>query len=182
MTSMPEPLTINRVTYHGGFSHVAPDEVPVGRLVADEDAITLQEARLPRGYSPVEICRTKVIASIDVTKEPPKSKAREFAFFGLIGAAMAAGEEGPTMILHLQNGEAGYFTVGNQTAASLLGAVTPWMREHGIAFGTLDQEPAQPDTPKLLADELAKLAQLRDSGVLTDDEFVKLKTQLIDDH
>jgi len=33
-----------------------------------------------------------------------------------------------------------------------------------------------------VADELAKLAQLRDSGVLSEEEFLALKSKLIEDH
>jgi hypothetical protein len=33
----------------------------------------------------------------------------------------------------------------------------------------------------MIADELAKLAQLRDSGVLTEEEFATLKTSLIEE-
>ena len=62
-------------------------------------------------------------------------------------------------------------------------AAADQMREHGIALGSPDTEPAQPPTaPKLIADELGKLAQLRDSGVLSQEEFVALKTQLIQGH
>jgi hypothetical protein len=39
-----------------------------------------------------------------------------------------------------------------------------------------------PTGPQLIVDELAKLAQLRDSGILFEEEFVTLKTQLIKDH
>ena len=46
--------------------------------------------------------------------------------------------------------------------------------------GTPDTAAVQPrHGPRLIADELAKLVQLRDSGVLSEDEFVILKTQLI---
>ena len=50
-----------------------------------------------------------------------------------------------------------------------------------IPLGTPEVESAARPTvtPSLIADKLAKLAQLRDSGVLSEDEFVTLKTQLI---
>jgi len=75
--------------------------------------------------------------------------------------------------------------VGKQSVASLLGLLTPWLRGQGIAIGppqTVATDTTAPSAPNLIADELAKLGQLRDTGVLSDEEFVALKTKLIEDH
>lgn len=57
--------------------------------------------------------------------------------------------------------------------------VEEWFRAHP-RFGGNGAEPAASSAPSGgLADELAKLAALRDQGVLTDDEFAAQKAKLL---
>ena len=182
---MPE-LFLRGVTYHGGFSHLGIGESRPGSLVMDDDAVTLHWMQDGKDYRPhIEICRTRAIATIEVTSEQAaKSKLGAAVVFGVLGAVTAKGSmDRASMLVTLRNGETGYFTIQKQSTASLLGALTPWLREHGISLGSPDVEAAQPAlAPKLIADELVKLVQLRDAGVLTEQEFVELKTKLIEDH
>jgi hypothetical protein len=179
------PLQVAGVTYHGGFSHLGIGETRPGSLVMDDDAVTLRWMQNGRDYRPhMEICRTRAIATIEVTSEQAaKSKLGAAVVFGVLGAVTAKGSmDRASMLVTLRNGETGYFTIQKQSTASLLGVLTPWLREHGIALGSPDVESAQPAlAPKLIADELVKLAHLRDSGVLSEEEFAALKGQLIQD-
>jgi hypothetical protein len=129
-----------------------------------------------REYCTTELCRTYAIAAMEVTSEQAaQSKIGAALLFGVLGAVTAKGSaDRATLLVHLKNGDVGYFTVKKQSTASLLGVLTPWLREHGITLGTLVAA-APADTPKLIADELLKLAQLHHSGVLADDEFVTWK-------
>jgi hypothetical protein len=176
--------------YHGGFSHLAEAESRMGRLFLDDETLTLD--RIPNETftqnldSPIDLCRTRFIASVEVMSEQvAKSKVGAALLFGVLGAVTAKGtEDRATMIVTLKSGETGYFTVRDQSVPSLLGLLTPWMRAHGVTLGTVETQPVQSAgaPPSLIADEVAKLAQLRDSGVLSEEEFVTLKTQLIADH
>jgi hypothetical protein len=172
-----QPLHINGATYHGGFSHLALNQTRMGTLVIDDDALTIRWLQGGREYhTPVEICRTRAIASIEVTSE----QAAKYRTGGILSKGA---QDRATMIVNLKRGEGGYFTLDGQSTATVLGIITPWMREYGIVLGSSEIEPSPVATaPMSIADELAKLAQLRDSGVLTDDEFVTLKTQLIQEH
>jgi hypothetical protein len=176
---VPAPLTIAGVTFHGGFSHLGIGETRPGSLVLDDDALTLRYMQNNRDYRPpTEICRTRAIVTIKVTSE----QAARSILSRPLGVLNAASMDRASMMLTLKNSETGYFTVQNQSTASLLGVLNPWLREHRIALGSPDAEPAQPAVaPKMIADELAKLAQLRDSGVLTEEEFATLKTSLIEE-
>ena len=130
------------------------------------------------------MCRTLAIAAMEITSEQAaKSKLGAALFFGVLGAVTAKGsEDRATLIVYLKSGEKGYFTINRQSVASLLGTLEPWMREKGIALGAPDAGPPSAAAPKLIADELAKLAQLRDSGVLSEEEFLALKRNLIETH
>jgi hypothetical protein len=184
MVPMPPPA-IPWATYHGGFSYLDLTEPIRGYLVISEDAFTLERGQSldrMRRYRPRELCRILAIASIEVTSEQAaRSRGGTFLAFGALAAFLSkATEDRATMIVTLKSGDAGFFTVQKHSTASLLALLTPWMRERGIPLGTPEVEPARPTvTASLIADELAKLAQLRDSGVLSEDEFVTLKTQLI---
>lgn len=56
------------------------------------------------------------------------------------------------------------------------------MREKDIGFGAPGEEPTTSTAPNLIADELLKLAQLKEPGVISDQEFTALKGKLIGDH
>ena len=179
------PLIVPGATYFGGFSHLDLNEPRIGRLIMDDNTVTLnrvQNVKATREYRDIELCRTRAIASMEVTSEQAaRSRVGATLIFGVLGLAAKGAMDRATVLVHLRNGDAGYLTINKQSTASLLGVLTPWLREQGIAVGSPEAEPAAPSAtaPKLIADELAKLAQLRDSGVLSDNEFVTLKTQLI---
>lgn len=185
---MPD-LIIKGVTYHGGFSYVPESKwTRIGRLVLGEDAVTMDRVqdKQMRNLPAFELCRTRAISAIEVTSEQvAKSKLGAAALFGVLGAVTAKGsEERATVIVYLKSGEKGYFTISKQSVPSLLGTLEPWMRERGITLGSPEEAPPiqAVAAPKLIADELAKLAQLRDTGVLSEEEFSALKAQLIEDH
>ncbi len=156
-----------------------------GRLVLDDDALTLDQIAhetLTRNFDPpVELCRTRAIASVEVTSEQvARSKVGGAVLLGVLGAvASKAAADRATLLVTLKSGETGYLTVDGQSTASLLGTLSPWLREHGIEVGSSTEAKAAGVS---VADELAKLAQLRDSGVLSEEEFLALKSKLIEDH
>lgn len=178
-------LQIPRVMYLGGFSHVQQSKsVRQGRLVLDDDAVTLdrvQDSQM-RNFPDFELCRTRAIATIEVTSEQAaKSRVGAVLAFGVLGLGAKATMDRATLIVTLESGETGYLAMNKESAASVLGHITPWAREQGIALGAPQAEPIQSVAPNLIADELIKLAQLRDSGVLSEDELA-LKSKLIEDH
>jgi hypothetical protein len=130
--------TIGGVTYHGGFSW-APDATRPGTLVLDDDAVTLTRIvhETFRGnWDPnVEICRTRAIASVLITADHvAKSRVGGAALLGILGAvATKSTQERATIVVTTKSGEVGYLTAMNQSVPSLLGALSPWLRQHGIA-------------------------------------------------
>ena len=178
---------INGVTYHGGFSFIPESKwIRIGRLILGDDAVTMDriQDKQMRNLPAIEVCRTRAIAAIEITSEQvAKSKLGAALVFGVLGGVTAKGsQDRATVIVYLKSGEKGYFTISGQSVASLLGTLEPWMRERGITLGSPEEGPVPAAAPKLIADELAKLAQLRDTGVLSEEEFSDLKSKLIKDH
>lgn len=54
-----------------------------------------------------------------------------------------------------------------------------WKEEIGLTTSSSEQTSTE-QSPRLIADELMKLADLRDKGILSPEEFSKQKTQLLD--
>lgn len=179
--AMAESLRISEAVYLGGFGHLEVNEPRWGTLILSDESITLTRVQNQnkRRYPDIEMCRTRAIASIEVTSEQvAKSKVGATLLFGVFGGLAAKGAaDRSTLIVSLLSGSAGYFIVKKYFAAQLLGIADPWRREMGIGLGEAPETVAAP--PLSVADEIAKLAQQRDFGALTEDESVLLKTQLI---
>jgi hypothetical protein len=185
MGPMSDPLRIRDTVYLGGFDHLGLTEPRWGTLVLADEAVTLTNVQnqKTRRFPEFELCRTRAIASLEVTSEQvAKSKVGAALLFGVLGGLAAKGAaDRATIVLHLKSGVTGYIIVKKRFAASVLGLLAPWRQAAGIPLG--DPRQAQTDNAQTsVADELAKLAQLRDSGVLTDGEFDALKAELIRNH
>ena len=117
------------------------------------------------------------IASVEVTSEQvARSRIGAVLIFGVLG--LAAADRG-TFLVHLKNGQTGYFTIDGYTENRLLGKLSPWLHALNIPIGA-PTTIALTATPSIsVADELTKLAGLRDSGVLTEDEFLAQKAKLL---
>jgi hypothetical protein len=134
-----------------------------------------------RNLRPIELCRTRAVAAIEITTEQvAKSKLGAALLFGVLGGVTAKGsQDRATLIVYLDSGEKGYITIDGQSVASLLGTLEPWMRERGIALGSPQEEPIQTTSPDP-AEHLKKLADLHQSGLLTDEEFAAKRAAIVD--
>ena len=167
--------------YHGGFSW-APNPA-YGALTLNDEFIELTGR--PQGViKTVTKSFVKVflpaIESVEITSEQvAKSKVGSVLAFGVLGGLAAKGSmDRGTLLVHLKNGQTGYFTIGDYSEAKLLGKLTPWLHGNNIPVRPPLQESASPQTISI-ADELTKLAGLRDSGILTNEEFDAAKQRLL---
>jgi Short C-terminal domain len=72
------------------------------------------------------------------------------------------------------------FHVGKAQAEEIKDTITRLMLGGAMGPGSSPSAPApSPPTQALVADELAKLVQLRDAGALTDEEFAAQKARLL---
>jgi len=88
----------------------------------------------------------------------------------------------------MKSGETGYFTIPGYSQHELLGKVASWCNAVGIRIGppipmsTLSDSPAFPPPPSpslSVADELVKLAAIRDQGILSPEEYEEQKAKLL---
>lgn len=163
--------------YHGGFAW-APTPAS-GVLILDQESVKLidewKTAFGDRSQTFVQI-GTSAIESVEVTsQQAAKSRVGAVLVFGVLGGLAARGsEDRGTLLIHLRNGQTGYFTIGGYSESQLLGKLTPWLHALNIRVGS----PAA-KAPTSMVDELAKLAELRSQGVLTDEEFATAKAKLL---
>jgi len=169
---------VKEVYYHGGFTFASAEAW--GELRFHAKTI---EMRTPRGWVIFEI-PVKDIASVEVTsKQVAKSKAGAVVAFGVFGLGAKGAEELGTLLVHMKSGQTGYFTVRRGHEARLLGMLSPWLLGTGIPIGPPPGPPPTTQAPSPIsisvADEIAKLAVLRDRGILTEEEFKAQKARLL---
>lgn len=119
------------------------------------------------------------IRSIEVTEGPGRSQSernRDLAGGGVIG--MLTGPSATATRLHIATASSEYvFTSGQHNAAALRVLLLPV--DMRVRHAQAAVAPQAEGSTSSLADELGKLAQLRDAGVLSDAEFASAKARLL---
>jgi hypothetical protein len=139
-------------------------------------------------------------AAVDVDGGQVNPGAGELAmtwvFTGMAGVAIGAATkiDCTSILVHTRDGRAARFGVMDQRCESLRAAVAPVLEAAGVALregirsqgvsvdtigGSHAAVPRRVAAVPSVADELAKLGALRDSGVITEDEFATLKARLV---
>jgi hypothetical protein len=115
------------------------------------------------------------VKSVEVTAEAPQIRGG-VSFIAGMGAVSS--REHVSIGAHLDSGEVAYFTADWLGVTKAKAALSPVLRAAGIPFH--DEAPAGGvGGSASTADELGKLAQLRDQGVLTEEEFAAQKAKLL---
>jgi hypothetical protein len=121
----------------------------------------------------------ETVASIEVTgRQVARSKVGPVLIFGLYGLAAKGSMDETTVAVRTKDGETIYFAINNQRPEMVRTLISPVLKLVNVPFH--DEVPPAA-TPPLqdMADELRKLAALRDEGLLTDDEFTAQKAKLL---
>ena len=126
-----------------------------------------------------------------------KSRVGATLAFGLLGALASKGtQDTATITVNLKDGNAAFYRVDGKSGPMVRAGFQPFLIANAVPclddhVATPYQNPSQgvppsqsltaasTPTPLGLADELGKLAGLRDQGVLSDEEFQTMKQQLI---
>jgi len=164
------------VTYLGGFPEDLRIPPTKSNLAINEDGLHLQ--------SHVFVWSQVSGVTID-GGEIAKNKIGAVLAFGVLGGPAAKGTADRAFLsLRRHDGATGYFQFENISPQALRAKVAPVLFQMGIPFlddplGGGSDKTDQPVSPLSIADELAKLAQLRDAGVLTEEEFAEQKAKLL---
>jgi hypothetical protein len=115
-----------------------------------------------------------------------KSRVGATLAFGIAGLAAKGAQDRTEIALHLNSGDAAFFVIDGVSPFELRAKLLPLLRDAGIPLkDKSDEQPGAPDAAGgegpaySLGDELAKLAQLHEKGVLTDAELAAAKAKLL---
>lgn len=181
-----QELRIGGVTDHGGFSPVPQMDPRVGRLVFDDEVLTLdpvQNERFTREYAPIRLCETGAIAAMEITSEQvARSKLGAAAFFGVLGAVTCEGGGRPCdrdcVSQKRQEGILHHPETFHRIIARHSRTLDARERDHPRApVNTAEASPASASDP---AGQLRKVTELYRDGLLTDEEFAAKRAALIE--
>jgi hypothetical protein len=164
----------HKAHYMGGL----PDEpgVASGSLWLSETAIGLGDINLASISIPLD-----EVASVDIADGTvSKSKVGATLAFGVLGATGSRGTKTEvSVVAHLKSGATAYFVIPDAKEGRLAvrAKAGPILQRHRIPFA--DQLSASESAPIDIADQLRKLKELRDEGVLSPEEFERAKGKLL---
>ena len=105
-----------------------------------------------------------------------KSRAGKAMLVGVFALAAKNTQNEATITVSLKDGNTTLYQVTGKSGAAVRGKIQPFLVEKGVPC--LDDAEPVVSAPST-ADELTKLAALRDSGILTEEEFAAQKAKLL---
>lgn len=166
---------VQRTQYLGGLTGFRPMSLQTkGILVFGPDCIELRRTLKRTTMIVIEWRDVRGVSFETGTVE--KSRLGRALLVGWWALTMKATQRDTHLSLFLKDGSIGVFRVEGMSAPAVRAQLQPYLSLLGIQCLD-DAAPADPAISK--ADELTKLAQLRDSGVLTDAEFAAEKGRLL---
>lgn len=117
------------------------------------------------------------VASVEIGgQQVGQSRLGATLLFGEIGALAASGSKNQaTIAVHTKDEQVAYYVINKQSAIEVRAQLTPLLKAVGVPF----TEQTQSTPANSAADELEKLAKLKEQGVLTPEEFEAKKKQLL---
>src|ERR1039458_5375 len=109
-------------TYHGGLAW-APNP-GWGELTLNDEVVEL----VGRGNKLIVKVGVSVIESVEVMSEQvAKSRIGAVLVFGVLGLGAKASRDRGTLLIHLKNGQTGFFTIADYSEHQLLAKLAPWI-------------------------------------------------------
>lgn len=175
-TAKAKKVVLPHASYQGGLS--TNPKAKTGNLCADMTAIGIGM----RSPSKPSILWTEV-AGVSFDSDTMKRSRKGAAMMIGVGALLMSNRKDVAqMIVVLHDGTAGLFEVEKMSGMKLRGKLSPVLNAVGVQCLD-DATPVQaaysapPGTS--IGDELAKVAELHESGVLSDDEFSAAKAAIL---
>jgi hypothetical protein len=152
------------VSYHGGFNDFSKNHKR-GNLWFNDDTIGIGL----RGPKHPCVTTSSVVRVVLGTEAG--------GVHSVLPGMTSGGNDRTPIEIHTNDGQVGQFTI-NQSPAKVRGGLCAWLREKNIAEGV--DNPVASASSTSVADEIVKLASLRDSGLLTEEQFEAQKAKLLD--
>jgi len=123
------------------------------------------------------------VQSIEVSGgQVAKSKVGSVVAFGVLGLAAKGAKNESAVVVRIADGETAYYQVDYESPVKVRALVTPILKAAGVPLkgeGAAATPSSPSPAPISVADELAKLASLRNNGILSDEEFEAQKAKLL---
>jgi hypothetical protein len=179
-------MAIDKVTFpHAKYLGGLPGDIGGygGNLIVDSEGIGCGITNKKKG---VVLWRDASGISYD-SEQIHKSRVGKAMLVGVLALAAKSTQAAATITVTLKDGGAAVYQVAGKPGPAVRGRVQAIITAAGVPC--LDDMPSkasarsvaadQTIAPLRVADELAKLAALRDAGALTDDEFSAQKAKLL---
>lgn len=184
-------VSFGYATYLGGHPQL-------GRKRSGNLFFTTQEVGIGTFRPKAAVISLSQVASVEVSGgQVATSKVGAEIMFGVLGGLGAKNAiDRATITLYTTDNQVAYYQIDKKSAAQVRAGIAPILRSASIPFQDeavaatqqealrdavvqATQAAAQGGRSPTMVDELAKLAQLHESGALSDDEFATLKAKLI---
>ena len=171
--------SIGYVKYLGGLPGEKPSKVG-GNLQLTDECIGIGTLK-PKSA----VIRWSDMAGVSFRVETvQKSRAGKVVLFGPLGLLAKNTKNQTALMVQLKDGNAALYEVDKMGAIQVRGKFQPFLSQHRIPC--LDDSPGAGASPPpdggpglSIADELAKLAELKNQGVLSEEEFAAQKARLL---
>lgn len=120
------------------------------------------------------------VTTVDVSGEQvAKSKVGATLAFGILGGLAAKGTKNQAaIIVHTKDNQVAYYLIDKLSQLEAKAKIIPLLQSVGVALS--DETTSQPQKQQGdVSEELAKLAKLKEQGILTEEEFSAKKKQLL---
>lgn len=168
----PKPIVINDAAYLGGIDGLT--ESVKGAFVINEENLGIAT-----GYSSTPSEAVVPLGSIAFVEidggQVAKNRAIPVVLFGVAGLAAKGTKDRTFFNATLDSGSVVVYEIDKLPPQEVVSKVSGFLHKSGVALGA----PTRSSTVQSAADEIEKLAGLRDRGILTDEEFQAKKAQLL---
>ncbi len=167
--------------YAGGLANEPKKRGSIMCFTGEALGIRTSRAFTNNGNEPKKVViKWSDVASIEISSQQvAKSRLGATLLFGEIGALAASSTKNQTaVIVHTKDGQSAYYVIDKQNPINVKASIAPILQAVGVPFADQVQQPIQSAIPSA-ADELEKLAALKEQGVLTQEEFDAKKKQLL---
>jgi hypothetical protein len=175
-TKQQKGVSLPHAEYLGGVAQLGRKRI--GNLWVTPTEVGIGTLKPKAAVIPVADIASVAVGGEQVAK---RRVGAELAFGVLGGLGARGGKDRADVAVYLRSGDVAYYRVDKKSAAEVRAKIGPVLRAAGVALS--DSETAGPAPAPAaagnVADELAKLAGLRDAGVLTAGEFDAQKAKLL---
>lgn len=172
----PLKTSFTGVKYLGGLPEDPKPHSLEGNMWADEERIGLGTLSAKKQVVMWKDCKGVTVDGGQVAK----SKVGAELAFGIFGGLGAKGATDRAFItIYRKDGAAALFQIEKKSPQAVRGQLTALLAKVGVPFLDGPVQAQDNSSGVSMADELSKLAALKEQGILTPEEFEKQKAKLL---